>query len=474
MMRAHNPSREDIVITGISCRFAEVDGSEAFWRQILTKKSAFTPVSFEEKSSVGITSKPLFDMVIPKYAAVLGNLYSCNPEDQYFPRKINAGENPDLFFAVQLVIDAIKDSGTTVNCMPTDRVSLRMGYAPPFNVATVNWLQHTYFLHTTMEIVQKFFPGATLDQLEEVRSQLISSLPEANPYAFASAISSATTAWTAHLLGFAGPAFVLDEGAISGVQALQGAMDDLLAKRSDIALAGAIQPPLSPTFIQGLSGFYQFSRGKSLQPFSRKADGILPGEGGVFFVLKRLKDALRQGDRIYAIVRGTGIAAASMDQQRRVPIPEQLTRALSRAFHAADVAPESIQLIEAHGSCIPHSDETEIECIQGLYGERKPHQPLVGIGSVKGNIGHTLWASGAAGIAKAALSIYHRVMPPQIPVDKTYQSLCAPQSPISLLTEIRPWLRGNKKNPRRACVSSIDFSGTCGAVVLEEYPKAEA
>ena len=138
-----------------------------------------------------------------------------------------------------------------------------------FNTSTVNWLQHTHFLHTTLEIIQKFFPGATLDQLEEVRSQLEASLPEATPYAFVSAITSATTAWISHLLGFAGPSYTLDAGAISGIQALQSAMDDLSARRSDIALAGAIQPPLTPAFMQGLSGIYQFSRGKFLQPFSR-------------------------------------------------------------------------------------------------------------------------------------------------------------------------------------------------------------
>lgn len=466
-----NLSREDIVIVGMACRFSEVPDLAAFWKMILLKRAAFSEVSFSGRQMPeGDCRKTLFGPALPTYAAQLGDLFSCNPEDQCLPRKINAGENQDLFFVVQLASDALRDSGeAAVNSLPTDRVSLHLGYAPPFNTASVNWLQHTFFLDLALGLIRKFFPGATEEQLSEIRCRLAASIPAATPYAFLSAMGSVTASWIASLLGLAGPAFVLDEGAVSGIQALQGARDDLLAKRSDIALAGAVQPPLNPAFMQGVSGAYRFSRYQKVCPFSRDADGTLPGEGGVFFVLKRLKDALRHGDRIYAILRGTGITAASPDRQASTP--EQLTRALGRAFRTADVPPDSIRMIEAHGSGIPHFDQTELRAFQEFYSAPCPGRPLIGIGSVKGNIGHTLRASGAAGVAKAALAIYHRLLPPQVPVNKPYPQLSAPHAPIYLLTEARPWLCGNPKQPRRACVSSIDFTGTCGAVVLEEYPE---
>ena len=469
-MSLSSPSREDIVITGMSCRFAESPNLAAFWRNVMQRKPLFSPLN-ESTANGAVPRKNLFDRPHPTVCGQLGDLYACSPADQYFPRKMNAGENQDVFFTVQLAIDALRDSGSTINNLPTDRVSLRLGYAPPFNSASVNWLQHTFFIDQTLDIVQKFFPGAGPEQIEEIRVQLAASLPEPNPYAFLSALGCVIASWTAHLLGFAGPAFVVDAGSASGHQALQGAMDDLLARRADIALAGAIQPPLNRAVLQGLAGTLPFSRGKTLQPFSREADGTLPGEGGAIFVLKRLKDALRQRDRIYAIIRSTGIAAASLDQHQRVPTPERLTRAISRAMHAADVSPDTIQLIEAHGSGVPHSDLTELQVLQEIYGERKAGQPLAGIGSVKGNIGHTLWAAGAAGILKTALALAHRVLPPHVVVDKPNLSILSSKSPIYLLADARPWIRGNKKIPRRACVSSIDFTGTCAAAILEEYPE---
>ena len=414
--------------------------------------------------------KNIFDRPYPAYAAQLNDLYACNPADQYFPRKMNEGENQDVFFCVQLAIDALRDSGSSVSSLPTDRVTLRIGYAPPFNCASINWLQHTVFVDQTLDIVQKFFPGAEPEQIEEVRAQLASSLPEPNPYAFMSAIGCAMASWTSHLLGFAGPALVLDAGAVSAHQAIQIAMDDLLSRRSDIALAGAIQPPLNNALLQGLAGAITFSRAKTLQPFSRDSDGTLPGEGGVIFVLKRLKDALRQGDRIYAIVRSTGIAAASIDQHQRIPSPERLTRAISRAMHAADVTPDTVTLIEAHGSGVPNADHTELNVLQEIYGERSREKPLAGIGFVKGNVGHTLWAAGAASMLKAALAIYHRVLPPNVPIDKPPAKLGSAKSPVYLLTDARPWIRGTKSVPRRAGISAIDFTGTCASAIFEEYP----
>ena len=469
MAYVYSTSREDIVITGISCRFAEAGDPRSFWQRILSGQSAFVPFAGEQEESV--PGKPVFDRTFPDFAARLGELYACSASDQYFPREMNAGENHDLFFAVQLVCDALRDGGMQPRGLPTDRISLRLGYAPPFNTASVNWLQHTFFLEQAVGLVQKFFPGATPSQLAEIRERLCASLPDPNAYSFLSALGSMTAAWTAHLLGFAGPAFVLDAGVVSAHQALQGAMDDLSARRCDIALAGALQPPFTAAFIQGLSGTCSFSSARRLQPFGRDASGTLPGEGGAVFVLKRLKDALKSGDRIYAIVRSTGIVAASLDLRQRVPAPERLERAYRRAFRTSDVAPESVQLFEAHGSGVPHTDQVELDVLFDLLGTRAPGTPLAGIGSVKGNFGHTLWAAGAAGIAKAAIAISEKLLPPTVEVDHPYVRLLSPRSPAYLLSEVRPWLRGNKKDPRRACVAAVDFTGTCAVAVLEEYPE---
>ena len=470
-MAVSRTSREDIVITGVSCRFAESPGPAAFWRNILQRRALFTPFAQEEQAR----PRPnVFDRPFPSHAAQLNDLYAYDAEDQYLQRAVTAGENQDVFFMVQLVIDALRDSGCTVGSLPTDRVSLRLGYMPQFNAASVNWLQHTLFLDQTLDIIQKIFPQAEASQLEGVRAQLAASLPKPSPYAFMSAFNCAMAAWVAHLLGVAGPATVLEAGGISAYQSVQHAMDDLLARRADIAVAGAVQPPLSVRMVQGLSGAITFSRAKALQPFSRESDGTLPGEGGALFVLKRLKDALRQNDRIYAIVRSTGIVAASLEHHWKTSLaPERMRRAITRALRKAELTPDSIAYVEAHGGGMPHVDQVEINVLQGLFGECAAPHPHVGIGAVKGNIGHTLWGAGAASLLKAALAIYHRVLPPNVEIEKPYLRLVSAKSPLYLLGEARPWVCGRTSAPRRAEVMAVDFTGTSGSAILEEYRGGE-
>jgi len=464
-MAISRTSREDIVITGVSCRFAESPDPAAFWRNILRRRALFSPLA-----QAGGAAKAVLDRTVPAYAAQLGDLYAYNPDDLHFRRTVNAGENQDVFFMVQLVIDALRDSGHSVSNLPTDRVSLRLGYVPQFNAASVNWLQHTVVLDQTLDIIQKFFPQADPAQLDGIRGQLSASLPKPSAYGFMSAFNCSMAAWVAYLLGLAGPASVLEAGGISTHQVIQHAMDDLLTRSADIAVAGSVQPPLGQPMLQGLSGAITFSRGKTMLPFSRACDGTLPGEGGAVFVLKRLKDALRQNDRIYAIVRSTGIAATALEHHRKATLsPERMTRAIDCALGKAGLAAGALSYIEAHGAGVPHVDKAEVDVWQKVFGERKASQPLAGVGAVKGNIGNTLWSAGAAALLKAALAIYHRVLPPNVEVERPLPALASAKSPLYLLGEARPWVCGHKPALRRAGVMTLDFTGTSGVAVLEEY-----
>ncbi len=458
--------REDIVITGISCRFAESPDPGTFWKHILQRRHLFTPLPTTDT----VMSPPVFDRPYPSVSTQLNDLFACNASDQYFKREINGGENPALYFMLQLVMDALRDSGCSINSLPTDRVSLRMGYSPPFNTAAVNWLQHTFFLEQTVGIIQKIFPHAQVDHIATIRAQLAASLPKPDVYAFMSSFGSSVATWSAHLLGFAGPATTLECGAISAHQAFQQAIDDLLMRRSDIAVTGAIQPPITRPIMQGLAGSITFSRGKTLMPFSRESDGTLPGEGGAVFILKRLKDALRDNDRIYAIVHSPELVAASLEHHRTIPLaPERMLRAINRSFKRAKVTADALTYIEAHGSGVPQLDQVELNVLLETFGERKADHPLVGIGAVKGNFGHTLVASGAASLLKATLAIYHRILPPNVEIEKTYPRLSSTKSPLYLMDEARPWMRGKRDQLRRAGVSAVDFTGSCGMAILEEY-----
>ena len=423
-----------------------------------------------------IGQRNIFDRPYPVRLGQLGELYACVPSMQNFPRQVNAGENQDLYFATQLAFDALADASIKPRSPEPLRGSVRIGYAPPFNASTVNWLQHTSFLDQTVDILRRFFPHAPEEALDGVRAELVESLPSPNAASFLMGAGYRFASWIARECAFAGAATIMDGGMLTGAATLAAAMDDLNSGRADIALAGALNPPFSRAYIEGLSGEVQFSTRPELHPFSQEQDGTIPGEGGAFFVLKRRSDALRDRDRIYALVRAVAIGHTSSEE------PASLAR---EAIARADVPVRSIGLIEADGTGIAAQEAREISVIQRLWGEHRPGGSLVGVGSVKGNIGHTLRASMAAGVAKTALALYHKVLPPQVPPLHPADALSHLGSSAYLLSEERPWITGDSASPRRAAVVGANFdscalgsdgpqAGRGAVVILEEEPEDRA
>ena len=455
----------------MSCRFAGVNSPAALWEAICARRSMLTQPGPGLEMPVG--QRGVFDRPYPPAIGQLGDLYACVPSMQNFPRQVNAGENQDLYFATQLAFDALSDASMKPHASPPVRGSVRIGYAPPFNASTVNWLQHTAFLDQTLEIIRRFFPNAPEEAMASVRNKLVESLPSPNAASSLMGAGYRFASWIARECSFAGAATIMDAGMLTGAATIAAAADDLAAGRADVSLAGSITPPFNRAYIEGLSGEVPFSRRSELHPFSRDQDGTLPGEGGAFFVLKRRADALRDRDRIYALVRSVAMGHGEGDD---------LAAVFAEATRRACVPVQTIGLVEADGSCIADAESRELAAIQRLWGEHRPGMPLVGIGSVKGNIGHTLHASMAAGMVKAALALSHRVLPPQLPAERPADAVANLASSAYVLNEARPWITGDSANPRRAAVMGANFdsanpvgttflAGRAAVVILEEEPE---
>ena len=462
---------QSIAIVGISCRFAGCPDAAAFWDAIMRRTSMLTVPG--EDAAIPYGQSNVFDRPYPVRLGQLGELYSFVPSVQNVPRQMNAGENQDLYFATQLAFDALMDAGMRPHLSAPVRGSVRFGYAPPFNASTVNWLQHTAFLDQTMDVIRRFLPHAPEEALDGVRARLLESLPEANAASFLLGSGYRFASWIARECSFGGAATIMDAGILTGAATIMDAVSDLLERRADVALAGAFTPPLNRAYLEGLSGEVDFSTEPVLEPFSRNPSGTVPGEGGAFFVLKRREDALHDHDRIYALIRSIAIGH-NPDEDSSVMLREVTER--------AGTPITTIGLIEADGTGIGESEAREIAAIQKLWGEHHPGGALVGIGSVKGNIGHTLRASISAGVAKAALALYHKVLPPQVEPAHVAERLSTVASSAYLLTEARPWITGDSSSPRRALVTGSNFDpvrpigtafagGRSAALLLEEEPE---
>ena len=451
-------NNSSIAIVGLSCRFAGCSNVGEFWRLLMDRRSSLAPLS--DAAALSVNDKKIFDKPYPVIGGQLGELYSCMPRMFSEIPSCVPGTNSDIPFATQIAFDALTSAGIRVPCKDPIRGSVRIGYAPPFSASAVNWLNHTFFLEQTLEVLRRFFPHAPESSLDKVGEELVRSLPPPDASAFMSCLSS-SMAYAIHKeCRFTGGLSVIDSGGLSIFTSLNVAIDDLRNNRADIALVGAISPPFSRALLQGFSGAVKFSDRKTFIPFDESACGTVPGEGCVFFVLKRREDAIRSHDRILATIKaiccGNGGTA----------------EILSQTAKAANVDIRSIQMVEANGSGIPEEDFEEVAAIQELWGEHRPGGELVGVGSVKGNIGHCFRAAAAASLLKATMSLSTRVLLPQIPPNNPLANISHLGSSAYIINEARPWLTGNPEKPRYAAVLTKDFSGHRGAAILAEETEA--
>ena len=200
------------------------------------------------------------------------------------------------------------------------------------------------------------------------------------------------------------------------------------------------------------------------RPFDAASDGTILGEGLGALVLKRLDDARRDGDRIYAVVKSVGTSSDGKGNAVYAPSAAGQAKALRQAYGLADVSPETIELVEAHGTGTKVGDATELAALTEVYRAARPDGTWCALGSVKSQIGHTKAAAGAAGLIKAALALHHKVLPPTA---KVTNPVTGDDSPFYVNTEARPWL-ARAGHPRRAAVSAFGFGGSNFHCVLEE------
>ncbi|WP_221761184.1 type I polyketide synthase [Kibdelosporangium aridum] len=265
-----------------------------------------------------------------------------------------------------------------------------------------------------------------------------------------------------------GTNFTADAACASSFAAVSSAVNELALGQSDLVITGGVDA------FNDISMYMCFSKTPALsptgdcRPFSDAADGTVLGEGLVMFALKRLEDAERDGDRIYAVIRGIGASSDGRGTAVYAPLPQGQARALRRTYEAAGYGPDTVELVEAHGTGTKAGDAAEFAALRATFEQTGRAGRWCALGSVKSQVGHTKGAAGAAGMLKAVLALQHKVFPPTLKVECPNPELGMESSPLYLNTHARPWVRGST-HPRRASVSSFGFGGTNFHVTLEEY-----
>ncbi|WP_406267219.1 SDR family NAD(P)-dependent oxidoreductase [Streptomyces sp. NBC_00191] len=273
----------------------------------------------------------------------------------------------------------------------------------------------------------------------------------------------------ANRLDLGGINMTIDAACASSLGAVRTAASELLEGRSDTMLVGGCDAENTIFMYLCFSKTPALSKSGRIRPFDKDADGTLIGEGIGMLALRRLADAERDGNQIYAVLRGMGTSSDGRFKSIYAPRKEGQMVALRRAYEDADCSPASIELFEAHGTGTAVGDATELSALSAVVSDGNEGHQYAAVGSVKSQIGHTKAAAGAAGLIKLALALHHKVLPPTINVDEPNPAIDFDSGPFYVNTEARPWIRDPERPKRRAAISSFGFGGTNFHMVLEEH-----
>ncbi|MFJ5810429.1 beta-ketoacyl synthase N-terminal-like domain-containing protein [Streptomyces sp. NPDC093093] len=386
------------------------------------------------------------------------------------------GAEPDQLLALHVSAEAVADAGGEER-LPADRsrIGVVLGRGGFMGVATARLDQRVRTAHQLAQTLREVAPELGERRIAQVRSAFQDALGPDRPDASIGLVPSFTAARTANRLDFRGPAYTLDAACASSLLAVDQAVGLLAGGRCDVVVAGAVHHCHIATLWSVFTQLRALSPTERIRPFDRRADGTLLSEGTGVVLLKRLADAERDGDRIYAVIRGTGVAGDGRAASLMSPLVTGQVRALERAWREAGLDPRSpgaLGLLEAHGTGTPIGDAAELDTLTRVFGtsDEGAGSAGIGFGSVKSMLGHTMQASGIAGLIKAALAVHEGVLPPTLHLEEPHPDLARTRMRPVAVAE--PWERGPE--PRRAGVNAFGFGGVNAHVVLEEAPGASA
>ncbi|MEH1868252.1 MAG: beta-ketoacyl synthase N-terminal-like domain-containing protein [Nostoc sp.] len=311
--------------------------------------------------------------------------------------------------------------------------------------------------------------GLSDEDTQKIVEKIKSAYVKWDENAFPGMLANVVAGRIANRLNFGGMNCVVDAACASSFGALKMAISELVEHRSDMMLTGGVDTDNTIMAYISFSKTPAVSPSENVKPFDAKSDGMMLGEGIGMIVLKRLEDAERDNDKIYAVIKGIGTSSDGRYKSIYAPRKEGQVKALERAYEDAGFSPATVGLMEAHGTGTMAGDPTEFGSLKDFFDVHDDKKQHIALGSVKSQIGHTKAAAGAASLIKTALALHHKVLPPTINITEPNPKLNIKNSSFYLNTETRPWIRPEGEAPRRAGVSSFGFGGTNYHVVLEEY-----
>lgn len=426
------PEREpggDIAVIGAACRFAGADDLDAYWRVLMDQRCCLE----EARRPEWVSAEPRRDSPPARVAGLLSDIDRFDPLlFQISPREAEAMDPQQRIF-LEEVFKALEDAGCPASALENRRVGVFVG----------------------------------VRQSEYMRLGLANQQESAQ--LFLGNDNSILPARVSHYLNLKGPSLAVDTAASSSLVAVHIARESICRGECDMALAGGVFLMCSPEFHELAQKVHMLSPSGQIRTFDDAADGTVLGEGVGVIVLKRLRDALRDRDRIYGVIKASGVNHDGRTNTLTAPSKEAQRELLGRLYREREIDPATIGYVEAHGTGTKLGDPTELAALSDAFREFTSRSQYCVLGSHKPNIGHTMNAAGIAGLLKVLLSLRHGIIPATIGWKQLNRRFDFEVSPFVVTKAAREWL-ATPGSPRRAGISSFGFNGTNCHMIVDDAP----
>ncbi|MEQ8719043.1 MAG: beta-ketoacyl synthase N-terminal-like domain-containing protein, partial [Acidimicrobiales bacterium] len=460
VLRAEATDRrlDAVALVGLSANYPTARDLREFWSMVVEGRSAVREVT-PDRWDPGIFFAPDRQgehTVYSKWGSFLDPL-RFDPMAYRIPPRAAVDASPEQLYALDAASTALDSAEARGLGLSRARTAVLVG-AASFGVGV------QYFIRPVLQGVSTEVVSADLSA--EVLRSLDPHLPRWSEDVFPGMLTNVIAGRIANRLDLHGANATVDAACAASLASMEMAVNQLRSGRADAVIAGGID------CTNAIGGFIAFARTHALtptgvsRPFDATADGIVLGEGVGMVAMKRLTDAVRDGNDIEAVLLGIGASSDGQSKSLTAPYPAGQRMAVERAYADASVRPDSVALIEAHGTGTAAGDSSEIESLGLVFGIDRG-AGTVSLGSVKSNIGHAKTAAGVAGLTKVALSLRNRLLPPTINVTEPNAALA--DTPFVVHSGRRPWIRTPRRPVRRGAQSAFGFGGTNFHVVLEEY-----
>jgi acyl transferase domain-containing protein len=467
-----DPVERAVAVVGVGAVLPDAPDAPTFWQNVIAGKNSITDVQDDRWSAADYYDP---DPKAPEktYSKIGGWVrgFKFDPVKFRIPPTMANAMDDGQKWVVTAAQKTLADAGYPDKPLDLERTAVILGNAMGGELHYMTALrvfapEYVHALENTEEF-RRLPEKVRAAMVSQMKGEIAKRLPDISEDSMPGELANIMAGRVSAVFNLRGPNYTTDAACASSLAALDAAIHGLVDHQFDAVMTGGIDHNMgAPTFVKFCKIGALSADGS--RPYAKGANGFVMGEGGALFLLKRLGDAEKAGDRIYAVIRAVGASSDGKGKGITAPNPIGQILAMQRGWARAGLSPSTVSLVEGHGTSTKVGDVVEVESLAKVIAPSGLPKRSIALGSVKSQIGHLKSGAGAAGLLKAVYALHHKVLPPSINFGEPNPDIAFDQTPFFVSGKAQPWERPSC-GVRRAGLSAFGFGGTNFHIVLEEH-----